>query len=319
MNLIQVQEKRMNIESAIELFLTAKTGEVAETTVRWYGSHLKTLLSFLGDCDIAEVTIYNLREWRVQVLGKKTRYDDHPLRPTVNTRGLAPTTAHDRIKVARIFFAWLVKDGLLERDPSLRLQPPKKPRNQEPKAIPDGDIRKLHAVAENEDLVREVAILHCLADTGARVGGIASLTLADVNPVNGELMVREKGQKTRPVYLLPEGVEALREWLDSRPNVGHDFVFTSRYGNPMTAGGIYQALARLAEIAGVERSNPHAFRHAFARELLNAGLSLEAVSDLMGHSSVAVTAESYAIWTKSELRKKHRDASVRRNLWRDMQ
>lgn len=307
----------MNVYEAIELFLTAKTGEVADATVRWYRSHLKALSARLGGRDITQVTIYELREWRNQVLGKKTRYDGHPYRPTANTRGLAPTTAHDRIKVARIFFAWLVEDGLLAHDPSRRLQPPKKPRNQEPKAIPDLDIRKLHAVAEDGGLVREIAILHCLADTGARVGGIASLTLADVNKTTGELMVTEKGGKTRPVYLLPEGITALREWLRMRPNVEHEFVFTGRSGDPLTPGGIYQALARLADAAGVARANPHAFRHAFARELLNAGLSLEAVSDLMGHSGVAITADSYAVWTQSELRKKHRDAGMRRNLWRD--
>lgn len=307
----------MNVESAIELFLTAKTGEVSAATVRWYRSHLKTLAARLGSKDVTQVTIYDLREWRVQVLDHKTRYDDHPFRPTANTRGLAPTTAHDRIKVARIFFAWLVEEGLVERDPSVRLQPPKKPRNQEPKAIPDGDIRKLRAVAEDEGLVREVALLHCLADTGARVGGIATLRLADVDRATGELMVTEKGDKTRPVYLSADGVTALREWLRVRPNADHEFVFTGRHGEPLTPGGIYQALARLADVAGVERANPHAFRHAFARELLNAGLSLDSVSDLMGHSGVAITAESYAVWTQSELKKKHRDAVQRRNLWRD--
>lgn len=309
----------MNVEAAVNLFLTAKTGEVSAATVRWYRSHLKALSSRLGSREIAQVTIYELREWRVQVLDHKTRYDDHPFRPTANTRGLAPTTAHDRIKVARIFFAWLVEEGLVERDPSVRLQPPKKPRNQEPKAIPDVDIRKLRMTAFDLGLVREVALLHCLADTGARVGGIAALTLSDVNQVTGELMVTEKGEKTRPVYLLPEGVTALREWLRVRPNVDHDSVFVGRSGEPLTHTGIYQALMRLAEQAGVERANPHSFRHAFARELLNAGLSLEAVSDLMGHSGVAITAENYAVWTQSELRKKHKEAGQRRNLWRDKQ
>ncbi len=307
----------MNVYDAIEVFLTAKTGEISGATVKWYRSHLKTLGAHLGNLEIGEVTIYSLREWRIKIISKKTRYDDHPYRPKANSRGLAPTTAHDRVKVAHIFFAWLVEEGLLERDPSARLQPPSKPRNQQPKAIPDTDIRKLHAVAMDLGLVREVAILHCLADTGARVGGIASLTLSNVNKSTGELLVTEKGEKTRPVYLLPEGVTALREWLKLRPNVEHEFVFTSRSGDPLTPGGIYQALSRLADATGVERANPHAFRHAFARELLNAGLSLEAVSELMGHSGVAITADSYAVWTKSELRKKHRDASMRRNLWRD--
>ena len=66
-------------------------------------------------------------------------------------------------------------------------------------------------------------------------------------------------------------------------------------------------LRRRAKRAGVEGPfNPHSFRHAFARHFLMSGGDLGTLADLMGHSSVEVTKNSYAIFTERELKEKHR-------------
>lgn len=303
----------MILEKAVDLFLTARTGEIAPSTVAWYASHLKNLCAPLGHRPLDSITLDDLRAWRMDVVTHNTRYDDHPYRPSANTTGLSPTTQHDRVMVARIFFAWCLEEGLLTTNPAARLHPPRRPKNQEPKAISEDDIRALHLIAQPSP--RDHALIHCLAETGCRVAGLTTLTLNAVNLNTGELTVTEKGNKTRPVYLLADGCSALRAWLTVRPAVAHEYVFVARLGNPLTTSGVYQILARLAEEAGVNHANPHAFRHAFARGMLQSGLSLEAVSDLMGHSSIVVTAESYAIWTKGELHGKHTAASEKRALW----
>jgi len=275
------------------------------------------LVAALGPREIAEITVHDLRAWRADLIQRHTRYDDHPIRPAINTRGLSVYTIIGKVKCARILFDWLVEEGELVRSPAERLHAPRRPKNDLPKAISDRDIRRLASYAAREGLVREVALIHCLADTGARVRGIAFLKRSDVSLATGELIVTEKGAKSRAVYLTGAGIAALRNWLRVRPcDVNHDYVFTSlRGGARLTGSGIYQALARVARACGVERFNPHAFRHAFAREMLNAGLSLEVVADLMGHSSVSVTADSYAIWTKRELEEKHFQAARKRGLW----
>ena len=126
----------------------------------------------------------------------------------------------------------------------------------------------------------------------------------------------EKGTKTRQCYLSAAGLTAVRAYLRVRPLVDHDYVLVGRTGAPLTPSGIRQALQRLSKATGVERCNPHAFRHAYAREMLEAGVDLKTVSDLMGHSSIVVTADNYAIWANRELEEKARKATRRRNLWK---
>lgn len=307
----------MTLNEAIKLFLTARTGEIAPATVTWYETNLRALAAALGDRELEAISLDDLRAWRLTVVTRSSCYDSHPYRPPEVSHGLSRSTQHNRVMACRILFEWLMAENHISVNPAARLVVPTIPRKQEPKAVLDEDIRALHTAAVEHGLDREHALVHCLAETGARVAGIANLRLSDVDLVKGELVVTEKGNKARQVYLLDDGCAALRTWLQVRPEVDHNFVFTGRSGAQLTTTGIYQALRRLADLAGVDRANPHGFRHAFARGMLNAGLSLEAVSDLMGHSSIVVTAESYAVWTKSELRVKHKAAGKRRGLWNE--
>ena len=305
----------MNLSACIQEYLDAHVGELAPTSIKWYKSHLSDLSKALGSRDITTITITDLRRWRADVIQHQTRYDDHPNRPRLNGRGLSPHTVRGKITACKALFTWLVDEGILESNPATRLTHPRKPRSEIPKAIPDEDILKLHDYTITHNLPREHALLHVLAETGARVAGIANLDRADVNLKTGCIIVTEKGEKTRPVYLTPAGIDAVRDWLRVRPMTDHNSLWTGRTTQPLTTCGIYQALKRLAKQCNVQRFNPHAFRHAYAREMLNAGLSLDAVAGLMGHSSVAITAENYAIWTQKELADKQRDAARKRNLW----
>ena len=312
----------LKVHDALDNFLLAKTGEVVESTIIWYRSHLTHMADYLVGRHIDEaddVSIYDLRLWRAHVLKRTTRYAEHPYRPEVNTRGLSITTIHDKVNVCRIFFKWLYEERLIPENPAERLKVPSRPRHKEPKAISDRDIRKLMRTAQQQGNLRDIVLLHVLAETGARVGGIAGLRIRDVDTRTGTLLVTEKGSKTRAVYLATEkGIQAMREYLRARRDVDHDYVWVNVRGGKLTKSGIYQMLRRLAKKAGVKRFNPHAFRHALARELLQNGVSLESVSKILGHEDVKTTAEFYAIWTKTELQTKHRQATVRRNLWQDL-
>ncbi len=97
----------------------------------------------------------------------------------------------------------------------------------------------------------------------------------------------EKGGRERALYLNSPTVCALRVWLKFRKGMaGDDRLFTSRNGTDLTREGTCCVLARMARAAGVRgRFNPHAFRHAFARDAIQAGADLSQVSELLGHNS----------------------------------
>lgn len=308
----------LGIHEALDNFILAKTGEVEQTTVTWYRSHLTHMADYLVGQHIDEaaaVGIYELRLWRAYLINKKTRYGYHDNRPEVNTRGLSINTIHDKVNACRIFFKWLYEERLIPENPAARLKTPSLPKHREPKAISERDIRKLYRVAKRRGKLRDIALLQVVADTGARLGGVAGLKLSDVNIRTGELIVTEKGGKTRPVYLTEEGTAALRAYLRVRPDVDHDYVWVSLKKTPLTTSGIYKVLERLGEATGVEIYFPHSFRHAAARESLRNGASLERVSKLMGHEDVKTTADCYGVWTQTELHETYRQVSRKRNLW----
>lgn len=309
----------LEIHEALDNFLLAKTGEVAQTTVKWYKSLLTPMVAYLREHtdadDISAVTINDLRRWRAHLIDKKTRYSDHPFRYEVNTRGYSIHTLHGKVNACRIFFSWLHSEQLIDRNPSDRLHSPSLPKHKEPKAIPDCDIRKLIREAYRRENLRDVALIFVLADTGARVAGIAGLRIRDLDLRSGELIVTEKGNKTRPVYLTQRGVQAMRNYLRVRPDVDHNYVWVSLKKTPLTTSGIYKMLERLGKATGVEIYFPHSFRHAAARESLRNGASLERVSKLLGHEDVKTTADCYGVWTKSELHDTHRQVARKRDLW----
>ncbi len=302
----------MKLEEAINLYVQARCGEIADSTLTWYQHHLRAMFQYLGNVDIAEITITDLRAYRAKLLEQENRWLDHPTRPTEGG-GLSPYSIHNRIQTCKQFFSWLVEESLLDGDPSERLKQRKLP-DEPPKAISPEDLAAMIDAAET---TRDRALILVMADTASRVQGIADLKLEDVDVKRGTLLIHTKGNKTLEVYLTEEPLEALRKWLRERPlNDGTDAVFTSRvHGRGLTTNGIYQVFKRLAKKANVERRyNPHALRHAAARSMLDSGADLGIVSQILGHANIHVTVRFYARWTRKELKQHHQRHSPVRNL-----
>ncbi len=159
---------------------------------------------------------------------------------------------------------------------------------------------------------RNLALLYVLRDTGGRVGGLAGADVDDLEIKRGRLSVRGKGPKSRYLYLNSTTVAALTSWLDQRVLLEPQDhrLFTGREGTGLTTRGISWVLRRLAEKARVSgRSNPHSFRHAFARDGLQNGCDLTRISQMMGHTNVNVTAAYYARWSDDELKEFHHQFS----------
>lgn len=281
----------MLLHAAIQEFDRALTGEVTAGTRKLYRYSLSKLLAYFGDIDIAAITTADLRRWR-----------EHELEA-----GLSVYTFHRDIRQLRRFFKWCVEEEIIPTSPAARLKLPKLP-DEPPKDISQIDLERMLAYGREFASPRDYAILRFLADSGGRVGGLCSLTFGQLDLEHGEALVIEKGKKARTVHFGAETTRALQAWLIVRPrDKWGDKVFTGQRG-PLTPGGIYRILERLAKAAGVEgRYNPHAFRHAFARRLLRHGADMGTVSQLMGHASIEVTHKFYARWTNQELAQRYRE------------
>jgi len=279
----------MHLAEASRLFVQSLQGVQSPATVMWYERRLAPLLALFGGCPVEAVSLDELRGYRAAIAG----------------RPLSPWTLHAYIRAARRLFAWLVEEGRLSASPAARLELPALPL-EPAKGISPSDREKVLAAAR--DSPRDYALCLFLADTGARVGGVAGLQIADLELSSGRALVREKGSKARTVYLTCRTCRALRVYLGGR-RAGP--VWLGCTGAPLRSSGIYQLIKRLARRAGTEgRTNPHAWRHGAARGWLKAGANLAQVSQLLGHADVGVTVKFYGGFVDEELKAAHRRYTV---------
>ena len=305
----------LRLQEALNVFLAAMEGVKSPSTITFYRKRLPSLIHYLGNIQIDQVTLTDLRNWRGYLVKRKTLYRNRKQDPGKPDR-LSPFTVHQYIRCARHFFKWLYGEGMIPRNPADRLELPALP-NPRPRVIPLADLEKLYVSAET---ARDRAIVLFLGDTAARVGGVAGLQLKDLNISLGQAIVHEKGRggngKTRPVFFNERTRQALELYLAERPDIpGCESVFVREKCNrykpgALTTDGIYQVLKRLARKAGVKANfNPHSFRHGSLRGMLEAGMPLPDVSQIAGHSSVKVTGDIYGVVSDMVLSQRHQKYS----------
>lgn len=148
---------------------------------------------------------------------------------------------------------------------------------------------------------RDLALLTTLYDTAARVQEVCDLSIRDLHlgkPASATLT--GKGRKTRTVPLTPQAAQILTQYVRTLPDDLSGPVFTNRTGQRLGRAGVAYLLAICAHAAHAERPDlvpekisPHVLRHSKAMHLLENGINLIYIRDILGHASV-VTTEIYA-------------------------
>jgi integrase len=161
------------------------------------------------------------------------------------------------------------------------------------------------------------SLLLLLYWSGLRVSELVGLHLPDVDTAAQLVTVRHgKGGKDRIIPCVPEIRRELLAYLMARPAWSGPEIFLSNDGyggarGALTAEGVRQMLRRRCRLTHLRHMNPHAFRHGFAMAMLNSGMQMSAVSDVMGHSSEQMTASIYARWLTAGLSREYHQARAR--------
>jgi len=203
-------------------------------------------------------------------------------------RGIKAYTVKFKLMVLYAFSAYLVENEIihpkiLKRKLQIRIP------DALPRAIDPKDIRQLLSVIKEP---RDRAIILTLLRTGMRIGELLHTRVSDVNLGEERIEIFEarKNRVGRVVYLSEDAMAALQVWLQIRdPSIPHLFYARCRQTLSYSgAKGIFVKYLRLSGLSGKGYSL-HALRHTFASELLNAGMRLECLQQLLGHSSIEMT------------------------------
>lgn len=226
--------------------------------------------------------------------------------------GLAASTLARKISSLRSYFGFLLEEGVIEEDPTERLERPRGGRSL-PEVLSVEEVERiLESVRPEDDFAhRDLAMLEVLYGAGVRVSELAGLRVRDVLAEERLVRVRGKGDRERIVPVGRRAVESVNRYLrELRPRLDRGesdgVLFLNQHGRPLTRMGIWKILRKYVERAGLEkRVTPHTFRHTFATHLLKGGADLAVVQDLLGHADVSTT-QIYTHVDRSYLQEVHR-------------
>jgi integrase/recombinase XerD len=131
-----------------------------------------------------------------------------------------------------------------------------------------------------------------LLHTGLRVSEASSLQLSDIDisERKGQLTVRNgKGGKHRVIPLNADVGKALGTYLELRPDAAHDYLLVGKQKGRLKPWGIQYLASKYAYQARLDGVTPHTLRHTFAKNLVDAGVSLDKVATLLGHKNLNTT------------------------------
>jgi len=279
-------------------YLTFERG-LADRTLEAYRRDLERCVAFLveeGRAGPEEVGPGDLRAWVYHL----------------REAGLAASSIRRAQSAVRTYFGFLLAEGVLEDDPTERLESPRVGRPLPDHLSHDEVARLLEAVEEGHDLHwRDRAILELLYATGVRVSELVELPLRSLDLEEGFLTVLGKGSKERLVPVGGPARRALERYLAHlRPELesgrGQGRVFLTARGRPLSRQSVFNVVKRAAERAGIRRRvSPHTLRHTFATHLLEGGADLAAVQELLGHADISTT-QIYTHVDREYLREMHR-------------
>jgi integrase/recombinase XerD len=283
----------MKLEAAVSLFLSVDRALQTNDT---YRRVMRQFIAYAGaDRELETITVDELQIYISQMRNQKQKYASHPLRPVEEGR-LSPATINKHVKTLKAFFRFAIKRGYLVCSPAEELKVRKYNRAADSsKAILPEELKALVAACKPDP--RDYAIVLFLADTGCRVGGLASLKIGNLQlgAVSGTALLTEKGEQLHRVFFGEMTANALRVWLEYRPYTTHSFVFVSkRNQRPFSSKSVSQMVKRKAEKAGIKRPiGPHAIRHRVGQAWADEGINPELIRMKLGHSDVSITTAFY--------------------------
>ncbi len=252
-------------------------------------SFQKYCLITFDDADLITKNYVQIRSWIVSLV----------------QQNISNRTINRKVSALKSLYKFLLKTKQIEESPLVghkSLKVAKKvqvPFSEKEMMQVLSILNSLDPTFEN---LRNKAIIELLYSTGMRRAELITLKISDVNFANNTLKISGKRNKERYVPLLSSIVVGLQNYVALRTThaTQENYFFVTQKGKKMYATLVYRIINKyFSSVSTKVKKSPHVIRHAFATHLLNEGADLNAVKELLGHSSLAST----QVYTHSSLKK----------------
>jgi len=250
-------------------------------TIKAYHTDLRQFADYLAGCEctrFAQVQGGDVRAWLVSLIGA----------------GLSAVTLNRKIASLKSFYRFLKKRKGLTRSPMTGVIAMRTSQRLPEFVERRGMELLLEELSFADDFpgCRDRCVLELLYSTGIRRAELIALKDKDIDWSNHHLRITGKGARERLVPMIPALENLLRQYIPVRDKAytPNGFLIVSNTGRPAYPTLIQNIVGTyLKEITSLSRKSPHILRHTFATHLSNQGAPLNAIKELMGHSSLAAT------------------------------
>jgi len=218
----------------------------------------------------------------------------------LRSKNYSKRTIARKLASIRSFFKFLIREGELVANPFEMLRTPKQDKKL-PQFLSITEVDVLLKTPDSSSVMglRDMAIMETLYSTGIRVSELVGLDEGHIDFTSGMIKVQGKGKKERLVPIGSHAINALNEYINSKPmskkkeekSVSRsEPLFLNKYGDRLTARSVARSLDKYLKASGINLlTSPHTFRHSFATHLLDKGADLRSVQEMLGHSSLSTT------------------------------
>lgn len=258
----------------VEYLRDKYTKNLSASTISTSG---RICLAFLKTLQLRNTNIYEV-----------TRKDISAFVAQEHDRGLKSNSVRNHLRALYAFIHYMVDKGLLPYDilyKKIRIREPE----VLPKAIPAEDIEVLlHEITR----IRDRALILLLLRTGMRIGELLKVKVKDIIVPERKILLflGEKNFQGRVVYFSEDALMALQQWLKIR-DVTQQYLFHSKTRQQLSYVACWSVMKKALKRAGLDHKgySLHSLRHTYATDMLNAGMRIEVLQQLLGHKSIDIT------------------------------
>jgi len=272
-------------------------------TVETYRQGLSQFQAFLKSAfeieDFSEVRTPQIRTWLVEL----------------SEDGMSETTINARLTALKSFYRYQLKQEKIERNPTFGITSLKQ-KKRLPIFIQERQIQNLLAETYDQsdfESFRNRIIIEFFYATGVRVSELVNVKNQDINSEQKTVRIFGKGNKERIVPLTETAFSLLPAYQNLKNSTFSEhsnFLFVNLKNQPLTSQKVYKIVNHFLMQTPIDKRSPHVLRHTFATHLLNNGAELNAVKELLGHSSLAAT-QVYTHNSIEKLKKSYKTAHPR--------